>query len=97
MLPLQHYFQLGRILVANGQPKCAVGLEHAHDFGRPIAAPSQIVFAFQAVVIHIVVVADIERRVGKRQIDRAVSICFIPAMQSPLRTSLKLPSMCDIP
>ena len=72
VLLLQHDFQLGRVFVADGQPEGAVRLEHADHFGGPLAAPVQVFFAFQAIVVRIVLVADVEGRVGKSQIDQSV-------------------------
>ena len=73
MLLLEHDLQLGRIFVADGQPEGAVGLEHADHFGGPLAAPVQVVIAFELVVVDVVVVADVEGRIGKGQIDHAVA------------------------
>ena len=53
--------------------KVPLGLSTRTTCGRPIAAPVQIVLARQLVVIDVVVVADIERRIGKCQVDYAVA------------------------
>ena len=78
VLLLQHDLQLGRVLVSDGQPEGAVGLEHADDLGGPFTAPGQVSLAFQGVLIDVVVVPDVKRRVGERQIDRPVVDLFQP-------------------
>ena len=78
MLLLEHHLQFGGVLVADGQPERAVGLEHADDLGRPLAAPVEVVLALQPVVVDVVVVADVERRIGERQVDHAVAELLQP-------------------
>ena len=41
------------------------------DLADPLRAPSQIVLFLLLIVVHIVLVPDVEGRVGKDQIDRA--------------------------
>ena len=63
--------QLRGILVANRQPKCARRLQQPMHSGNPAARPVQVFGTLTAVVVNVVVVADVERRVGKRQIHAA--------------------------
>src|SRR5690349_10676940 len=64
--------ELGGIIVPDGEPESAVGLEDAMDRGDPILRPLQVMRMLAAVVVHIVLIADIERRIGKSQIDASV-------------------------
>ena len=70
-LALCDHFQLGRVFVADGQPKRAIGLEHPFDAADPFPRPVEILFRRPLVVVDVVFVADIERRIGKGQIDAA--------------------------
>ena len=63
--------QLRGEFVADREPKSAVGFERAMDAANPLAAPAQVVVRVAAVVIDVVVVADVERRVGEHQINRS--------------------------
>ena len=71
MLPLHQDLQLGSVLVANGQPERPVVLQDPHDLADPLAAPLQILVVVHVVAVHVVFVTDVERRIGKRQIDDA--------------------------
>ena len=64
-------FQLGRVFVADRQPEGAVGLEHPLDAADPFPRPVKILLRFALVVVNVVIVADIEGRIGKDQIDAA--------------------------
>ena len=71
-LAVEQDLQLGRELVADRQPERAVGLEHTHDLAAPGQRPVQVGLGVAAVVVDIVIIADVERRVGENQVDRAV-------------------------
>ena len=63
--------QLRGVFVADGQPERAVGLQRPVHAGHPFPRPVDIFFAVPLVVVDVVLVADIEGRIGKRQIDAA--------------------------
>ena len=66
---LARQFQLGRVLVADRQPKGSVALQDSMNGRDPIAGPGEIVIPFQLVVVDIIFVADVEWRVRERQIN----------------------------
>ena len=68
---LGDYFQFGGIFVADGEPESAVGAERAMDAGHPLARPIQIMVVRLTVVVNVVFVADVERRIGERQMHAA--------------------------
>ena len=63
-------FQFRGILVTDRQPKCTIGLERPMRAANPLATPIEIIIRLFRVIINIVLVADIERRVGKHEVDR---------------------------
>ena len=71
-LPRGHHFQLSGILIANRQPKRPVGRQNPLHFRSPAAAPVEVVVGRSLVVVGVVVVADVERRIGKGQLSCSV-------------------------
>ena len=63
--------QLGGVFVADRQPESAAWLEHAMHFLHPLPRPGEVVFVVLAVVVLVVLVADVERRIGECEVDRA--------------------------
>ena len=51
--------------------KVPFGLQHADHFGGPLAAPVEVFLALQPIVVRVVLVADVEGRIGEGQIDHA--------------------------
>src|SRR5205823_3504449 len=64
--------QLGGELVANRQPERAGGLEDPRDLAAPGEAPVEVGPGVAAVVVDIIIIADVEGRIGENQVDRAV-------------------------
>jgi hypothetical protein len=62
---VEDHLQLGRELVADRQPERAVRLERPDDLAGPPAGPVEVVVGVAAVIVDVVVVADVERRVGE--------------------------------
>ena len=69
--PRGDHLQFRGVFVADRQPKRAVGPQHADDFPHPLLRPVEVGVGRKTVVIGIVVVADVERRVGERQMHAA--------------------------
>ena len=65
--------EFGGILVADGQPERAARFQDRDGLFDPLCAPIKIFSIFLAVVVLVVLVADVERGIGKDQIDRAGS------------------------
>src|SRR5207244_1765414 len=70
-LLLENQFQLGRVLVADGQPKRAGRLQDTLHLPTPRSRPVEVFVRVAAVVVHVVVVTDVERRVGEGQVHYA--------------------------
>jgi hypothetical protein len=64
--------QFRSVLVADGQPKRAVGFQHAMHTLDPPSTPAQVVVGAFRIVVDVVLVANVERWVGKNQIDGTV-------------------------
>ena len=56
---------------ANRQPERTFGREQAMDLLHPLPRPPEVLVVLLLVVIGVVLIADVERRIGKRQIDAA--------------------------
>src|SRR5580692_9261144 len=67
---LECQLQLGRIVIANCQPKCAVRLQDTLDFPAPHPRPLDELLAGTTVFVNVVFIADVERRVREDEIDR---------------------------
>jgi hypothetical protein len=63
--------QFRGVFVADGQPKRPVRLQDPVNGLHPAAAPVDVGFVVLLVVVGVVFVADVERRIGEDQIDRA--------------------------
>src|SRR3990172_4160700 len=61
-------FQFGSVLVANSQPKCTRRLQDFGNTPHPLSGPVEILLPGSLVVVHIVVVTDVERRIRKHKI-----------------------------
>src|SRR3954471_16144028 len=66
---MEEDLQLGGELVADRQPERAVGLEYTNDLASPGLRPFEIRVCLAAVVVDIVIIADVERGVGENQVD----------------------------
>jgi hypothetical protein len=75
MLPLHQDLQFGRILVADGQPERPVILQNPHHLADPLAAPVQVLVVVHVVAVHVILVADVERRIRESQIDHRTAAC----------------------
>ena len=64
--------QFRREFVANRQPKRPFGLEHPCDFANPVLRPIKILIGLFFVMIHVIIVADVERWIGENEVDRGV-------------------------
>src|SRR5205085_687213 len=64
-------FQFGRVLVANGQPKGAGRLQDPLNRPAPRPRPVEVLLGVGAVVVDVVVIANVERRVGEDQVHRS--------------------------
>ena len=69
---LSGHFEFCRKVIADSQPECAVILENSPDRLHPIFGPGQIIFGRSAVIVDVVLVANIEGRIGKCQINRTL-------------------------
>ena len=63
--------QFGRVFIADGQPERAVWLQSPMHGLNPVARPGQIMVVLLGVMINVVLVANIEGRIGEDQINRA--------------------------
>ena len=68
----REHLEFGRVLVADRQPERAVRAEHPLHAPDPPAGPREVVVGRAAVVVGVVVVADVERRVREREVDARV-------------------------
>ena len=57
-------------VVTYRQPECAGRFQHAMDLADPRSAPITIRIRVLPIVVGIVLITDIERRVGEHQVDR---------------------------
>ena len=96
-LALADQLQLGGVLVADGQPERAVGLQHAAHGLPSTAAPVEILVVLPAVVVDVVLVADVERRIGKGQIDAAGLDFGEPLRCNRLGGPCRSPAPCRAP
>ena len=64
--------QFGRVLVSDRQPKRAVRFQHPMHALDPLAAPVDVLLVIDFVVVDVVVITNVERRISKRQVDRAL-------------------------
>ena len=62
-------FQFGGIVIADGQPERAGRFQGAIDFADPFSGPIEIFRRRFSVFVDVVFVANIERRISKREID----------------------------
>src|SRR5262249_50850999 len=62
--------QFGGIFVADREPERAIRLQDSMDGANPVTRPIEIMAVFLGVMIDVVVVANIERRISERQVDR---------------------------
>ncbi len=65
----------GSVLVTDGQPEGSVRFQHARYGGDPLLGPVEVLLLFELVVVDVVLVTDVEWRVGKGQIDGAFREC----------------------
>src|SRR5437870_1113872 len=65
------HLQFSREIVPDRQPEGAARLQDAMDFLAPFSAPCQVVVGILAVVINVVIIADVEGWVGKDQVNAA--------------------------
>ena len=73
------------------------GLQRLPDAGHPFPIPLDVLLAVPLVVVDVVLVADVERRVGKGQIDAAGLDLSSSSMQSPWYTLLAANPMIPAP
>ena len=62
---LRFDFQFSRKLITDRQPECARWFKRLVTSFDPLPAPIEVVFGLLSIVVHIVLVANIEWRVGK--------------------------------
>ena len=62
--------ELGCVFVSDRQPEGSGWFQDPDNSFDPLSRPVDILGAFPAVVVNVVIVANIEGRVGERQIDR---------------------------
>jgi hypothetical protein len=72
VFPLHHYFEFSGVFVPNRQPERAIRLEHSTDFANPTGTPLQVLIGLHVVFVNVVVVTDVEGRIGECQIDAAL-------------------------
>ena len=65
---LRQQLQLGCVFISNRQPEGAVRLEDTVDFRDPIPAPGEVLIGSLPVVVDVVLVTDVEGRVGEHEI-----------------------------
>ena len=63
--------QLGGVLVPDRQPKRAARLQQAVNLFHPLPRPVDILVVGLLIVVLVIFVADVKRRIGEHEIDRA--------------------------
>src|SRR5438552_17391814 len=67
---LKNQFQLRGVLIADRQPEGTGRLQDAVNLPAPLVRPIQVLVRTGAVVIYVIIIADVERRIGEGEIDR---------------------------
>jgi hypothetical protein len=77
---------LGGVLVADRHEERTRGTENAMHRRQPLLGPGEVVVAALVVVVDVVLVADVERRVGERQVHDPAFSRFNTVRQSPCKS-----------
>src|SRR5262249_33951703 len=68
---LEKDFQLGCKFIPDREPKSAGGFQPSINLLAPELGPSEIIIGLAPILVSVVLIADVEWRVGESQIDRA--------------------------
>jgi len=77
-LALEDHLQLGGEVVADGEPEGPGGLERPDERPAPLARPVEVLVGGSLVLVDVVLVADVEGRIGEGQVYRPFGHCFHP-------------------
>jgi hypothetical protein len=69
---LSRHFQFRRVFVSNGQPECSRGNEQAMELLHPLSTPLNVLILLQPIIVLVIIVPDIERRVGEGQVNALI-------------------------
>lgn len=69
--PLEDELEVSRVIVSNCQPIRTRRLQNPMDGSPPCAAPLQVLFCIATIIVDVIVIANVERRIGKHQVNAA--------------------------
>src|SRR5205085_9777937 len=66
---IESNLDLGRVLVADGDIEGAGRLQNPPNTGKPSIGKGEVVLTFSVVIVFVVLIANIEGRIGKGEVD----------------------------
>ena len=69
--PTRKHLQFGGVFVADRQPKRPIGSKSSMDAGDPSLTKLEVFVGSPSIIVDVVVITDVERRIGKDQVDAA--------------------------